>query len=298
MFDTECDYRHFHVRDCKKGLAIPPENALFVRCSPEARRRGLFLLQYHCDAQSDLAFRRLPLPWVSFVVKLSDPGRWRLPDGEWRAFPRSALRGAATTWTEGHEVANRRAEYLVALLEPWAIKAMFGIPAAQLHNQVIDLESLWGEEAHCLYDRIAAARDVAAKVALLEGAVLRSISGGGEVDPLVRSYVNICRRSAGAVRLHQLMSSFDCSRRQFRTSFHDELGVTPKRWALLERFAARARELHPSSWGARDELVGASYTDQAHEIHEFVRHTGITPGHYRRLKLDGDPRIFIIPSSP
>jgi AraC-like DNA-binding protein len=266
-----------------------------VRCFPEARKRGLFLLQYHCDAQTDLAFRRLPLPWVSFVVTLTKPGRWRLPDGEWQAFPRIALRGAATTWTEGYEAANSRAEYVVALLEPWAIKAMFGIPAAELHNQVIDLETLWPVEAQSLYDRIASARDGRAKITLLGQTVLRT-SSGREVDALVKSCGNICRRSAGAVRLQQLTAALDCSRRQLRTSFREELGVTPKRWALLERFAARARELHPSSWGVKDELVGASYTDQAHEIHEFVRHTGITPGQYRRLKLDGDPRVFIIPS--
>ena len=266
-----------------------------MKCSPKARVRGLFLLQYHCDAKTDLGFRRLPLPWVSFVVTLSEPGLWRLPGAEWRAFPRLALRGAATTWTEGYEAANPRAEYLVALLEPWVIKAMFGIPAAQLHNQVVDLESLWPVEARSLYDRIASARDGRAKLALLEEAVLRAISGG-EVDPLVKAYVNICRRSAGDARVQQLTESLDCSRHKLRTAVQRELGVKPKRWALLERFAARARELHPSSWGAKDELVGASYTDQAHEIHEFVRHTGITPGHYRRLKLDGDPRVFIIPS--
>ncbi len=279
----------------RKGKAIPPENALFVRCSPKARERGLFLLQYHCDAKTDLGFRRLPLPWVSFVVTLSEPGLWRLPGGEWRAFPRIALRGAATTWTEGYEAANPRAEYLVALLEPWVIKAMFGIPAAQLHNEVIDLESLWPVEGRRLYDRIASARDGRAKIALLKEAVLRAGSGR-EVDPVVKAYVHICRRSAGDVQLQHLAQALHCSGRQFPTCFHRELGVTPKRWALLERFAARARELHPSSWGAKDELVGASYTDQAHEIHEFVRHTGITPGHYRRLKLDGDPRVFIIPT--
>jgi AraC-like DNA-binding protein len=269
---------------------------LFVRGSPEARKRGLFLLQYHSDAQTDLAFRRLPLPWVSFVVTLTDPGHWRLPDGEWRAFPRIALRGAATTWTEGYETASSRAEYLVALLEPWAIKPIFGVPAAHLHNQVVDLESLWGAEAQSLYDRIASARSGYAKIALLEEAVLRTVSHR-EVDRLVQAYVNICRRSAGAVRLQDVTSALDCSRRQFRTSFQRELGVMPKRWALLERFAARARELHPSSWGAKDELIGTNYTDQAHEIHEFVRHAGVTPGQYRRQKMEGDPRIFIIPSS-
>ena len=266
-----------------------------MRCSPEARRRGLFLLQYHSGAESDLRYKRLPLPWISLVVTLSEPGGWRLPGGEWRSFPRIALRGAATTWTESYDTAATPPEYLVALLEPWAIRSLFGIPAAQLHNQVIDLELLWRPEAQSLYDRIASARDARAKMALLADAVMRT-SSDREPDLLVKACVNICRRSAGDVRVRQLMESLDCSRHKLRTAVQRELGVKPKRWALLERFAARARELHPSSWGAKDELVGASYTDQAHEIHEFVRHTGITPGLYRRLKAGGDPRVFIIPS--
>ncbi len=268
-----------------------------MRCSREARERGLFLLQYHCNAESDLSYRRLPLPWVSFVVTLSEPGDWRLPGGEWQSFPRVALRGAATTWSEGCDAATTRAEYLVALLEPWAIMGMFGIPASELHNRVIDLELVSPFGARSLYDRLSSARDAHAKLALMEDVVMRMISGR-QADPLVRASVNICRRFAGDVRLQKLTESLDCSRHKLRTSFQQELGVKPKRWAILERFAARAREIHPSSWGARDELIEPSYADEAHEIHEFVRHTGITPGHYRRLKRGGDPRIFIIPSSP
>ncbi|HYD13868.1 MAG TPA: hypothetical protein VEC11_13550 [Allosphingosinicella sp.] len=272
-----------------------PENALFVRCSRKARERGLFLLQYHCSAESDLGYRRLPLPWVSLVVTFSEPGDWRLPGGKWQAFPRIALRGASTTWTEGCDPAATRAEYFVALLEPWAIAGMFGIPAAELHNRVVDLEPLWRVEARRLYDRLSGLREPVAGLALLEEAMMRTIAAR-QSDPLVRAGLNLCRRSAGDVRLPQLADSLDCSRHRLRTSFQQELGVKPKRWALLERFAARVRELHPSSWGARDELIEPSYVDQAHGIHEFVRHTGITPGHYRRLKLDGDPRIFIIPA--
>ena len=206
-----------------------------------------------------------------------------------------ALRGAATTWTEGCDAPGIRNEYLAALIEPWAVWEMFGIPAAELHNQVVDLESLWPREGPRLYDRLSSAAHGADKMSLL-GAALMESNSGREADARVKAYLHVCRRFAGAVLVREATEWLGPSRRQFRKRFEREIGVLPKRWSLLEKFAARVREIHPSSWGIRDELPVADYADQAHETHEFVRHSGVTPGFYRRLKLEGDPRVFMIPA--
>jgi AraC-like DNA-binding protein len=227
------------------------------------------------------------------VVTLGEQGEWRAAAGEWQAFPRMALRGAATCWSDGFDAPGVRNEYLAALLEPWAVKRMFGISASEVHNQVVDLQVLWPSEAPALYERISSASDGRTKLAALTNCLVER-SSGWVADPLVQAYLNICRRTAGTLSSEGLLASTSCSKRNFRTAFRGEMGVLPKRWALLERFAARLREMHPSSWGSKDDIGEANYADQAHEIHEFVRHTGITPGAYRKLKLGGDPRVFMI----
>jgi hypothetical protein len=171
---------------------------------------------------------------------------------------------------------------------------MFGISAAEVHNQVVDLSVLWPNDAPAIYEEISSAPDGPTKLALLAN-WLTGRSSGWSVDPLVQAYLNMCRETAGTVSSHNLLISHGYSKRQFRAAFANEIGVLPKRWALLERFAARLREMHPSSWDSREDIGEANYADQAHEIHEFVRHTGITPGAYRKLKLSGDPRVFMIP---
>jgi AraC-like DNA-binding protein len=72
--------------------------------------------------------------------------------------------------------------------------------------------------------------------------------------------------------------------------FQSGIGVSPKKWCEIERFAANLRRLHPNPW--TDEGAAPDYFDQAHEIREFRSMAGITPGAYRREKLMGDRRVF------
>lgn len=63
--------------------------------------------------------------------------------------------------------------------------------------------------------------------------------------------------------------------------FKELIGVTPKRLARTQRFAATMLAIdfaEPIDWG--DVAGGAGYTDQAHVGHEFRAFTGLTPIRY------------------
>lgn len=269
------------------------EMSVIVRCNPSQRARGLIWIQYHNYPNADAQYRRLPLPWATLVVTLSGPRWWRNPGGGWEKFPRMALRGPATTWSEGRDAPTNGNEYLAALIEPWALFPIFGIPASEICNGVIDVEHLWPRDGTRIYDEIAGARGSREKIFRLsrelEARIRNDLS-----DPRLRNYIVACRSHGGAGELSSFAPPLGCSGRWFRQLFKDAIGVTPKRWALLERFASQARDLHPISWGTRDDYVDPGYVDQPHAIHEFVRHAGVTPGQYRKFKASGDPRVFVL----
>lgn len=276
-----------------KSGGFDPPPALFKRSSPPLRGRGIAWLQHHRYDDPDAAYRRFALPWATLVVTLGTPGRWRKPGGSWKNFPRLALRGHATSWSEGCDAPGCGAEYAAVLIEPWAVQSIFGVPAAAVANDVVDLESLWGPRARDLLGRIADCRDPRDRLALLQHTLMVSAEARA-VDPRVALFIRLCRRRAGGLRLNVLAPLWPASSRRFREIFGDAIGVSPKRWACLERFSASVQELHPTGWGIASQLPLADYFDQAHAIHEFRRHAGITPGAYRRSKSGGDPRLFMV----
>lgn len=63
--------------------------------------------------------------------------------------------------------------------------------------------------------------------------------------------------------------------------FKELIGVTPKRLARTQRFAATVLAIDPAEpidWGA--VAADAGYFDQAHFGHEFREFTGLTPTQY------------------
>lgn len=67
--------------------------------------------------------------------------------------------------------------------------------------------------------------------------------------------------------------------RRLRRTFRDEVGMTPKRFARLQRFrvalsSVRARPVRPLA----EVAVASGYADQAHMTRDFVEFGGVTPG--------------------
>lgn len=250
----------------------------FESVSPSAALAGC-VTALHAHAGSAVArpFRRLPGPFAALVVHAGDAGWWKpgaAPD--WRPYPRIALHGLATRWSDALQPAG--ASCLMALIEPWAVEALFGIPGAATIDRVIDLEA--GTMAPP-FARAASLRDLAA-----------ALEHRGEVrhSEELLAVVAQARREAGAYRVDSAAALTGVGDRSLRRLFHATLGVSPKRWFEIERFSANLRLLHPAPWDGR--TLAPSYFDQAHEIREFRRFAGVTPGAYSREKRGGDRRVY------
>lgn len=81
---------------------------------------------------------------------------------------------------------------------------------------------------------------------------------------------------------------FGMNARQFREKVRQATGLTPKRYARLQRFTQALRGLHRGSADTDAALAAeCGYFDQAHFIHEFKAMAGMTPSDYRREHGDG-----------
>jgi AraC-like DNA-binding protein len=260
-----------------------------IDSSTAASTQGLEALHFHSGTCGLRPYRRLPMPWSALVVSLDDPGSWRPADQrDWRPFPKVALCTATSVFSDA--IDQKKGEYrrAIALMEPWTAASLFGLAPWLVHDRVIDLAA----------DRRAWAEDLVHDLGCQtsETAVLRrlatSLQGPRSVglDDACSSFADAARKRSGSLHVGEAALAAGMPERTFRRHVAMGLGIAPKRWLRLQRVAARLRELHPSSWTGFGEP--AEYFDQAHELHEFARMIGITPGRYRRLKAGGDRRVF------
>lgn len=234
------------------------------------------------------AFSRLPMPWMSLTVQLGAGGEWQDPHGRWRPFPPLALRGLFDAPSPAREDPRAPVDYALALLHPWACEPLFGVPAALLRNEVLDLRLVlprWSTrlladavEGEPLASLLAALRERASEKvpgAMARAAGLLQRVGGGSLKPL-----------AG---LH--------AERSLRAQFHAQLGLPPKRYARLLRFALALRAQHARPWHLDfcDAQLAADYADDAHRHREFHEFAGCTPRQYREVKASGPRTVFTVP---
>jgi len=151
----------------------------------------------------------------------------------------------------------------------------FRMPLEETHNQLVELDQVWGRDGATLRERLLDARPLEAKFQVLEGILLAHLSRAQALDPLIPFAISAFGRgipvAATASRLGQLPKSFV---RRFR----GQTGLSPKRFSRILRMQRLLRAASSSGevdWA--DLAAEHGFTDQAHMIHEFREFTSLTP---------------------
>jgi AraC-like DNA-binding protein len=181
--------------------------------------------------------------------------------------------------------------------KPGGAFPFFGLPAGELHNAQVPLELLWGPAAARLRQQIFAATTPEAKLALLEQALL-AVAGSFARHRAVAFALRQLSTVPQAHTVAGLADEVGMSQRSLIARFRDEVGLTPKLFARVERFQAVVRSvqrLRAVDWA--DVAVACGYFDQAHFIHDFKSFSGFTPAAY--LVLRGEHQNHVpLPETP
>jgi len=180
----------------------------------------------------------------------------------------------AGTMTRFQDVAlNPGEEFLGVRFRAAMGPAHLGVGAGEIVDEVVDLECLWGARARRLCERLADAKTLARRTALLCDAFPAS-AARSPVQQAIGALEN-CR---GRLSLDALARQAGLSVRQFRRRCIEESGLSPKLLARILRFR-QAWQQAPREAGEQAGLAAeCGYADQAHMIAEFRRFSGRTPG--------------------
>ncbi|HMJ61377.1 MAG TPA: AraC family transcriptional regulator [Bryobacteraceae bacterium] len=151
--------------------------------------------------------------------------------------------------------------------------ALLGVPAAEIVDETVDLECLWGARARRLCERLADAKTFAGRTTLLcdRFAVHAARSS-------IQQAIGALERRRGRIALDALACQSGLSVRQFRRRCIEESGLSPKLLARILRFRQAWQQAQAEAGEQAGLAAECGYADQSHMIAEFRRFSGLTPG--------------------
>ena len=161
-------------------------------------------------------------------------------------------------------------------LYSYAIPYLFNIPTPTLNNTFIGFETLLGNEAKMLTEKLAAAISLNERIKILTDYFKSKLADSRFHDKLIIKAVKRIRQCHGNINIEKLAQECCYSHKQFNRRFKEYSGFNPKLFARIVRFEGIL-----NNYGRFTSLTDAAYAygyyDQPHFIRDFRDFSGFGP---------------------
>ena len=147
-----------------------------------------------------------------------------------------------------------------------------GLPAAELRDESVALEEIWGARGRELSERTADAPSARERLRLLS----RAVAGVPAPDPLVRAAVH--ELAGPRARVSELCRSLFISERQLRRRIEQAVGYSPRTLARVLRLQRFLRLAERDGDDLARLAAEAGYADQSHLTRECTDLCGVPAG--------------------
>ncbi|MGW6026160.1 helix-turn-helix domain-containing protein [Streptomyces sp. NPDC055099] len=260
-----------HEHDRMRGWEVAfPRHAFSRHAAP---LDGVLLAGFRDRSAAGLDMRVIPQPSVTVVVELGDGALAVENMGGSRAL-RSLAAGLAPGETR---IRAERVDCVEVRMSPVSAYSLLGVSPAELDGAVFGLEELWGRHEPRLREQLTCAVEWDDRFALMHEFLVRRQASAPSMDAeVVASWERIVARR-GQVRVADLAASCGWSRKRLWSRFTAQVGLTPKRAAMLVRFDRAVRGLSAGR-DAVEVAVACGYADQSHLHRDVLAFAGCTPG--------------------
>lgn len=179
-------------------------------------------------------------------------------------------------------------ECVEVALSPRAAYALLGVSPLELDGSITGLEDLWGRHARLLREQLADTASWEERLEITDGFLRRRAAGAPPMAAEVAASWDAIVAGRGRVRVGDLAASCGWSRKRLWARFSAQVGLTPKRAAMLVRFDHAARALLAGE-RVGDVAVACGYADQPHLHRDIQALAGCTPGALACLSASTQP---------
>ena len=259
-------------------------NTLFNFCKPApplSRFVDIFWLYENRETEQKTE-HILPTGTLELAINLRQ-NELRFYDVE-RPENRSRFSGAVVSGAHGRSFTPDSEEEIFIIgvhFKPGGAFPFLGLPAGELTDTHVDLETLWGPSAHRLRERLSEATTSTDRFRLLQEALLGRLCARVEKHYAVSAALEMFGKNQPGPAVREIAKYLGLSQRRFIQVFKAEVGMTPKLFSRIQRFQqTRTRIQQDPSPNWADLALDLGYCDQSHLIREFVEFSGLSPTDY------------------
>lgn len=156
----------------------------------------------------------------------------------------------------------------------------FKIPVHTFTNGFYGLQDLFGNEFNELEERLYEAKDMQARVQLVENSLLKKLKHNTEEYLFVEKFSKEMS-SQVSVNLYKLIPQFNTSYKTVERKFKNVMGLTPSELSKITRFNKALLLMYSLKARSLTEVAyDSGYYDQSHFIKEFKKLTGYAPARF------------------
>lgn len=270
----------------KAGAATPPDRCAPVAEStaphPALRAHVSSYVQLAVDLSASESMRHPLCALTGLVIAMLWSGRVAMQTADATSdIPSCCVIGPLTRWHDN--VVSGRLRSFCVHFTPLGANALLHLRGGELHDRAIAtadlLERPVDADARMWIDRVMHAGSFAERVAATDRFLLRQLHASAyRCDLVAAAVARIAQPDPGRDRVSRLVAELECSERTLRRRFHEELGLSLKRFARITRFQRTHAFLQGTAgadWAAAVARFG--YVDQAHLIRDYREFAGTTP---------------------
>jgi len=175
------------------------------------------------------------------------------------------------------------ASLVIVVFQPAGLNQLMGIPAAELRDNIIGTEYLFGWQGLNLQAKLFEQNNFQDQIRILNAFFIELAAKKAIVNQvLIEASINFIFKNKGANSIHQLVKHVGYTERHIERAFIECIGLSPKKFGNIVKLHSFLKLLKGKSKHNNLTKISyeAGYSDQSHLIKEFRKYTGITPNEY------------------
>jgi AraC-like DNA-binding protein len=174
-----------------------------------------------------------------------------------------------------------RVGFVSVRMRSGALRHFCPLPLADLIDDAIAIEDIWGRSGKEVMDRVTQAAGTPQRIAIIEAWLQDRLAEHAKPEPAIEAAVHQLYYGHQNVKIDILAGQLGMSRRNFERVFQKHIGLAPKVFQRTARFHLTVRDmLLTASHDYLGVALDHGYYDQAHFIHEFEDFVGSPPVNY------------------
>ena len=185
-----------------------------------------------------------------------------------------------TLMPQRYTSSSRKAAIFGIKLAPFAIPALFSMPATELANQSVALTDVLACSSTELVEKVLAAKTGEEKARITSSFFETRLREKKNQFRGVEYAVAYIHRVKGQVDIKRLLDLSCLSMRQFQRNFKELTGFSAQTYLRIIRFENAIHNYTGSKRSLTDLSLACGYYDQAHFNQDFKSFTGLRPHQY------------------